>query len=86
MSDSASLSSKCRLYKEQVQELQRKLDMKEDKLYETKRALDRRSEEVDTLTRALSIKANELSLRSGSEVHSRLLYAISQAMHALYLN
>jgi len=63
----------------QIEDLERQLQSKEDELFDMKRAHDRRSEEVETLTRALSIKAKGLSSVCGTDVHSRLLYAISQA-------
>lgn len=70
----------------QIDDLEKQMQKKEDELFDMKRAYDRRSEEVETLTRALSIKAKGLSSACGSDVHSRLLYAISQARDSALTN
>lgn len=62
----------------QTRELQRKLRDRDTALEHLRSDFDRQAKELSTLRRALSLKAEELSMKGGVDIHSRLLFAIAQ--------
>ncbi|GMH36001.1 hypothetical protein BSKO_03869 [Bryopsis sp. KO-2023] len=78
LKSSVELQSRCGFFKNKVRELEEDLRASEARLRASEEVAFHKTEEVRNLQRALDIKAQELSIDAGVDVHSRLLFAVAK--------